>query len=91
MGIRKEIETGDFVISKSGRDKNRYFVVMTAGEKSVEICDGNLHKLNKQKKKNIKHVKYAEEGDKTLKMKIIGGEKVSDSEIRKALKVFKES
>ena len=91
MGSRNEFEAGNFVTSKSGRDKGRYFVVMTAGEKSVEICDGDLHKLDKQKKKNIKHIKYAGEGDKVLKMKLAGGEKVSDSEIRRVLKEFMES
>ncbi|MBE7011712.1 MAG: RNA-binding protein [Ruminococcaceae bacterium] len=91
MGIRREIKAGDFVTSTSGRDKNRYYVVMTAGDKNVEICDGDLHKLNKQKKKNIKHIKYAGDGEKTLTKKIECGETMTDSEIRRILKTFRES
>ena len=90
MNIRKEVVPGDFVTSISGRDKNGYYVVMSSCGKFVEICDGDLHKVDKLKKKNIKHIKGADAFDEMLKKKISGREKVSDSEIRKALAVFKQ-
>jgi ribosomal protein L14E/L6E/L27E len=91
MSIHTEIKAGDFVTSVSGRDKNRYYVVMTADGKMVEICDGDLHKIDRKKKKNIKHIKPVMSCDETLKEKIARGDKITDSEIRKALKVFKEN
>lgn len=91
MNIRKEVVPGDFVTSISGRDKNRYYVVMSSCGKFVEICDGDLHKVDKLKKKNIKHIKFAGDFDESLKKKLAEGETVSDSEVRKAIAIYKEN
>ncbi len=88
MSIQGEVVPGNIVTSISGRDKNRYYVVMSSCGKFVEICDGDLHKVDKLKKKNVKHIKNTGEDDEMLTKMIVSGEKVSDSEIRKALKVF---
>ncbi len=91
MSIRGEVVPGDFVTSISGRDKNRYYMVMSSCGKFVEICDGDLHKVDKLKKKNVKHIKNTGEYDELLKTRIVRGEKIPDSEIRKALDVFKNN
>lgn len=91
MNIRKEVVPGDFVTSISGRDKNRYYVVMSSCGKFVEICDGDLHKVDKLKKKNIKHIKFAGDFDEGLKRKLAEGKAVSDSEVRKMLAIYKEN
>ena len=89
MNSRNEFKPGDIVTSVSGRDKNRYYIVMSAGERIVEICDGDLHKVDKIKKKNVKHIKNVGSFSEIIGEKILKGEKISDSEIRKILSAFK--
>lgn len=51
------LERGQFVISKKGRDKNKIFIVYDVLDDSrCLIVDGYDHKLDKPKKKNIKHL-----------------------------------
>ncbi len=49
-------EVGNVVISKSGRDKGVFFVVVEICEGFVYLADGKLRKLEKPKKKNQKHL-----------------------------------
>ncbi|MDD3400289.1 MAG: RNA-binding protein [Eubacteriales bacterium] len=52
------ISVGDVVLSKAGRDANRAFVVtQVLDETYVLLCDGELRKLDKPKKKKLKHIK----------------------------------
>ncbi|MGI6112597.1 MAG: hypothetical protein ACOYEJ_00570 [Mahellales bacterium] len=52
-----EVKTGQLVRSRAGRDKGRYFLVMKAiDDQFVLICDGELRRLEKPKKKKIKHL-----------------------------------
>lgn len=51
------IEVGTIVISKKGRDKGRAFAVFDeVSDNYVLIADGNYHKIQKPKLKNIKHL-----------------------------------
>lgn len=47
---------GLVVKAKAGRDKGGFFIVTDFSEKEAFICDGKRRKLNKPKKKNIKHL-----------------------------------
>lgn len=49
-------ETGRIVLSKSGRDKDLFFVVLSADSGTVTICDGKRRRLENPKTKNVKHV-----------------------------------
>ncbi|MDO4742539.1 MAG: KOW domain-containing RNA-binding protein [bacterium] len=49
-------ETGRIVLSKSGRDKDLFFVVLSADSNYVTICDGRKRRLESPKTKNVKHV-----------------------------------
>ena len=51
------IKIGQLVRSKAGRDKGRFFsVVKIIDDQFVLICDGELRRLEKPKKKKIKHL-----------------------------------
>lgn len=52
------MKKGMIVISKSGRDKRHFFVVMKADDECVYIADGKLRKIENLKKKNIKHLQH---------------------------------
>lgn len=51
------IETGSLVKAVSGRDKDKYFVVVEVNDAYVMIVDGDSRKINSPKLKNVKHVK----------------------------------
>lgn len=51
------IETGSLVKAVSGRDKNKYFVVVEVNDGCVLIVDGDSRKIDSPKLKNVKHVK----------------------------------
>jgi large subunit ribosomal protein L14e len=51
------IAVGRVVRSKAGRDKGRFFLVVgVADEEHLLIADGDLRKLEKPKKKKLKHL-----------------------------------
>ena len=50
------MQVGRVVISKSGRDKNTWFVVIKVENQYVYIVDGKVRKLENPKKKNLKHL-----------------------------------
>ncbi|WP_432667291.1 KOW domain-containing RNA-binding protein [Wukongibacter baidiensis] len=57
MQSTREVAIGQFVKSKAGRDKDRVFIVIDIiDELYVLIADGDLRKMEKAKKKKIKHL-----------------------------------
>ena len=76
---------GDIVYSKAGRDKNRYYIVMEIDAPYIRTCDGDLHKVEKPKKKKVKHTKRTENSAEYIRNKLEAGERVTNSEIRRAL------
>jgi ribosomal protein L14E/L6E/L27E len=51
---------GKIVISKAGRDKGRYAVII-GYDGHVYIADGKEHKLSKPKRKNMRHLIVTDE------------------------------
>ena len=50
------LEKGTVVKSLCGRDKNKYFYVLDKQGDYVLYCDGCVRKLEKPKRKKVKHV-----------------------------------
>ena len=83
-----EIAPGQVVFSKAGRDADRKFIIIEVVDTlHVLISDGDLRKIEKPKKKKIKHLKITNEVYRPINEKLQNGLKVSNSEIRKALAV----
>lgn len=77
------IGVGDVVMSKAGRDAKRPFVVVgVLSEEYVLLCDGDLRRLDKPKKKKLKHIKPTELRPMQL---VRAGERVLDADIRRHL------
>ena len=51
-----QLKIGSVVISKAGHDSGELFAVMSFEDKYVFISDGKQRKVEKPKKKNLKHV-----------------------------------
>ncbi len=90
METTNDIQLGQVVKSKAGRDKGRIFIVTDIlDDKYVMIADGDIRRMDSCKKKKIKHliiynsviVDYQDKRNKC--------EKVNNAYIRKVLVPFK--
>lgn len=80
------VELGQVVISKAGRDFGKRFVIVNIIDGSyVNISDGDSRKIEKPKKKKIKHLELSSEIIANLNTKLINKTEISNSEIRKIL------
>jgi len=80
---------GQIVVSRAGRDAGRAFVVAKViDDLYVEICDGDLRKVEKPKRKKIKHLNITDKFAEGLAEKLKNGERITNAEIRKALADF---
>lgn len=80
-----EIVIGSVVKSKAGRDKGDMFIVLRRDETYTYLANGDMRKVDKPKKKKIKHLQGTNYISEFIseKMKNVG--KVTNSEVRKAL------
>ena len=76
------MKLGQIVCSRAGSDKNNFFVIIGADDKTAYISDGKRYKLSSPKRKNVKHL--AVTGEK------LENENLStDKSLRKALAKFR--
>lgn len=81
-----EIALGHIVYSKAGRDKGKKFVVVRIIDSEyIMISDGSLRRLERPKKKKLKHIEVTEEILNEISDKLGRGQKVTNAEVRKAL------
>jgi ribosomal protein L14E/L6E/L27E len=81
-----EIEISDIVASLNGRDcGRRFFVVGADTEGYVLLADGKHRRIEKPKRKKRKHVRFEAKSALRAAVKLRSGEKVANSELRKAL------
>ena len=71
---------GSVVRAEAGRDGGGYFVVTDCDEKYCLIADGKSRKLDKPKRKNIKHIRITDS--------MIDLNDITDKKLRNTLKQF---
>lgn len=80
------VALGQIVVSRAGRDAGRKFVVVKVLDPDfAEISDGDLHRVEKPKKKRRKHLNITGQKSESLEKKLKSGGKITNAEIRKAL------
>jgi ribosomal protein L14E/L6E/L27E len=81
------VQVGRIAISKAGRDTGRVFVILEVIDTHyVYIVDGDLRKLERPKKKKLKHLKMTQNVLENIAQKLMNGTKVFDAEIRSAIR-----
>lgn len=75
------IEVGSLVYANAGRDKGSLFVAVRVYGGYIEIADGRKRKLQKPKRKNIKHISPAGE---TVKP-----EELTNKKLRRLIREYK--
>ena len=89
MGTGK-LRIGQLVWSTQGRDAGRYYLVTGFTGDRVLVADGEVRTVNRPKKKNIRHLKALPVVDEEISSKVAAGRKLSDADIRKALRSLVE-
>ncbi len=51
-----DLQVGSVVCSKAGRDKGRFFAVLSLDGDCAEVANGELRKIAAPKRKNLKHL-----------------------------------
>lgn len=87
MGIKKS----DIVESTAGRDEKELFFVLEVEEGFVYLADGKKRKVESPKRKKIRHVRFEAQGEARVAEKLKNGEKVTNSELRRALAEYRSA
>lgn len=75
-----DIKVGSVVKALAGREKNRWFVAVAVDGGFIDIADGRERKLDKPKRKNIKHISPANA--------VIGMDGLTNKKLRKLICEF---
>ncbi len=83
------LKVGQFVRSKSGRDKNHIFIVVKVIDfEYVLIADGDIRRIDKPKKKKIKHLFEYDKISDNISDADLKNIKITNLMIRKEIEKF---
>ena len=80
-----DIVKSNIVKSTAGRDEGDFFFVLDTQGEFLLLADGKSRRVEKPKKKKRKHVSFAGESHSVVADKIRSSEKITNSELRKAI------
>lgn len=80
-----DIARSDIVKSIAGRDKGKLFFVLGTEGEFLLLADGKSRRLERPKRKKRKHVVFQARFACRTTEKIRGGERLTNSELRKTL------
>lgn len=76
--------------SLAGHDKGKIYLIIEETDSYLYLADGVIRKAAAPKKKKKKHLQLIKNGvDATLQKKLLAGITVSDEEIKKVIKLYR--
>jgi ribosomal protein L14E/L6E/L27E len=91
MKTSKKFVLGEYVVSKSGRDKDRIFIVTgILDDLYVTVADGDLRRVEKPKKKKIKHLNPMDKVSEEIADKLNNSKKVTNLSVRREIEKLNE-
>lgn len=78
-----KLNIGSVVRANAGRDKGNFFVVTSIDKDFCTIADGKSRKLDKPKRKNLKHIRPTNS--------MIEIKEITDKKLRTLLRAFNEA
>lgn len=84
-----EIAKSNIVRSSAGRDRGKLFCVMRVEGEYLLLADGKSRRVESPKRKKRRHVLFIADDDTRLSRKIKGEEKITNSELRRALAEYR--
>ena len=85
-----EFKEAGLVKSLAGHDKDELYIIISVQGEYVYLSDGRKSPLDKQKRKNKKHLQITHEYDETLRRKLTEGAAVTDEEIASFIRSRKQ-
>ena len=82
------IFVSDVVVSTAGRDQGRLYYVISTDELFLMLVNGKDRTLDKPKRKKRRHVQKVLRSETRVAAKLISGDKVLNSELRRDLAYF---
>lgn len=79
------VSIGSLVISKNGRDKDKYFLVVKIEDDYVYLCDGDMRKIDNPKKKKQKHIQATKYFSEDMANKIHENVKLTNRNVKDAI------
>ena len=80
-----DIAAGDLVQATAGRESGKLFYVWEVQDEYLLLADGKSRKIEAPKRKKRKHTVLVAQGSDRIAEKIRSNEKITNSELRKAL------
>lgn len=80
-----DIQISDVVMSTTGRDQGEWFYVIDADPVYLFLANGKDRTIEKPKRKKRKHTKKVLRSETRVAGKILSGDKVLNSELRRDL------
>ena len=85
------IRISDVVVSNAGRDRDQLFYVIGTEGVYTLLANGKDRPLEKPKRKKLKHVSKVLRAETRVAAKILAGDKVLNSELRKDLAMIRQN
>ena len=85
-----DIAKSNIVMSDAGRDKGKLFFVLAVEGEYLLLADGKSRKVEAPKRKKRRHVLFVSSEETRVSAKIKGEEKITNSELRRTLAIFRE-
>ena len=85
-----DIAKSNIVRSDAGRDRGKLFIVLAVQGEYLLLADGKSRKVESPKRKKRKHVLFVAADETRVSQKIINDEKVTNSELRRTLAMYRE-
>lgn len=90
--IEDAVQIGRLVCSIQGRDSGSFYLIVGIEDESrVLVADGEGRKVEKPKRKNIKHLKFYDVIAGDITEKVQNGRRVNNTDVRKELKNLVEN
>ena len=83
-----DISKADIIVSMAGRDKGGLFYVLRVEDGYAYLVNGKQRTMENPKRKNLKHLRFAARIDSNVANKILRGDKVASSELRRDLAIY---
>ena len=85
------IRISDVVVSNAGRDRDQLFYVIGTEGVYTLLANGKDRRLEKPKRKKVKHVSKVLRAETRVAAKLLAGDKVLNSELRKDLALIRQA
>lgn len=84
-------KVGMFCQSKAGRDKDAIYIIIKLDGDFVFVVDGDYKKIEKPKKKRLKHIKLIDSISEAIEKNLKTGKVIHDSQVSSAIKKIMEA